>query len=156
MEEQWAQDRQELRKLYARLTSRWGRFVENLIAGGVLQALQTWGIEVSRTAQRVRGICNGRRMEVDVLAVGREQVVVVEVKSEVSVEDIRRFVGKLKEFREFFPEYSGYRIYGAIGGLEFLEESDRYAYRQGLFVLAPRGEERVEILNDADFQPRCW
>jgi len=34
-------------------------------------------------------------------------------------------------------------------------EVGRYAYRQGLFVLAQSGES-VVILNDAKFQPKAW
>jgi len=34
-------------------------------------------------------------------------------------------------------------------------EVARYAYRQGLYVLAQSGES-VVILNDAQFQPKAW
>jgi hypothetical protein len=33
--------------------------------------------------------------------------------------------------------------------------NDRYAYRQGLFVLAQAGE-TVSILNNPDFEPKNW
>jgi hypothetical protein len=33
--------------------------------------------------------------------------------------------------------------------------ADRYAYRQGLFVLAQTGD-TVKILNDPEFQPKAW
>jgi hypothetical protein len=35
------------------------------------------------------------------------------------------------------------------------DEVARYAYRQGLFVLAQSGDSMV-ILNDAQFQPQSW
>nr|NCQ71668.1 DUF3782 domain-containing protein [Microcystis aeruginosa W13-16]NCQ80640.1 DUF3782 domain-containing protein [Microcystis aeruginosa W13-15]NCQ86995.1 DUF3782 domain-containing protein [Microcystis aeruginosa W13-18]NCR15023.1 DUF3782 domain-containing protein [Microcystis aeruginosa SX13-11]NCR24393.1 DUF3782 domain-containing protein [Microcystis aeruginosa L111-01]NCR28785.1 DUF3782 domain-containing protein [Microcystis aeruginosa LE13-04]NCR45958.1 DUF3782 domain-containing protein [ len=40
-------------------------------------------------------------------------------------------------------------------GIEIEEGADKYAYRQGLFVLAQRGE-NVAILNDTEFQPKTW
>jgi hypothetical protein len=42
-----------------------------------------------------------------------------------------------------------------VAGIEIEEGADKYAYRQGLFVLAQSGES-VAILNSADFQPKIW
>ena len=39
------------------------------------------------------------------------------------------------------------------GGLEFAADADRYAYRQGLFVLGLTGEGLVQIQNSDQFQP---
>ncbi|MFM7576626.1 MAG: DUF3782 domain-containing protein, partial [Microcystaceae cyanobacterium] len=44
---------------------------------------------------------------------------------------------------------------GAVAGIEIEEGADKYAYRQGLFVLAQAGE-AVTILNSLDFRPKCW
>jgi hypothetical protein len=35
------------------------------------------------------------------------------------------------------------------------EESDKFAYRQGLFVIVQTGE-TVQLLNDKQFQPKHW
>ena len=35
------------------------------------------------------------------------------------------------------------------------EEADKFAYRQGLFVIAQAGE-MVHLLNDEKFQPKHW
>jgi hypothetical protein len=34
-------------------------------------------------------------------------------------------------------------------------DSARYAYRKGLFVIAPSGDD-VVILNDSKFKPKVW
>jgi len=44
---------------------------------------------------------------------------------------------------------------GRWRGCGFEDGADRYAYRQGLFVLAQNGD-TVKILNDAQFQPKAW
>ncbi|MEA5533796.1 DUF3782 domain-containing protein, partial [Crocosphaera sp. XPORK-15E] len=44
---------------------------------------------------------------------------------------------------------------GAVAGIEIEEGADKYAYRQGLFVLAQAGE-NVAILNSYEFQPKVW
>ncbi len=45
------------------------------------------------------------------------------------------------------------RIYGAVAVLEFAEGADRFARRQGLFVLGVQGQERVFTLNHDRFRP---
>ena len=79
----------------------------------------------------------------------------MEVKSSLGVNDINELIENLTEFRTFFPEYSQKQLYGAVAGSEIEEGADKYAYRQGLFVLAQAGE-TVSILNNPDFEPRNW
>ena len=95
------------------------------------------------------------RMEIDVLVVNAGHVVAVEVKSSLSVADVNELMTDLARFRLFFPAYGDKQLYGAVAGMVIEEASDRYAYRQGLFVLVPMGE-NVRVLNDAKFQPKAW
>ena len=45
------------------------------------------------------------------------------------------FAKKLHLFKLAFSGiYTHHRIYGAVAAIEFVQEIDRYAYRQGLFV----------------------
>ena len=53
------------------------------------------------------------------------------------------------------PRYGDVRAMGAVAGRVVSDEVARYAYRQGLFVMAQSGES-VVILNEATFQPRRW
>jgi hypothetical protein len=82
-------------------------------------------------------------------------VLVVEVKSSLGVSDVKDLINDLAQFRQFFPEYANKYLYGAVAGIEIEEGADKYAYRQGLFILAQAGE-TVVILNHSDFQPKNW
>ncbi len=53
----------------------------------------------------------------------------------------------------YFTRFAGRHIYGAIARLEFAADADRYAYRQGLFVLGLTGDGLVQIQNSDQFQP---
>ena len=44
-------------------------------------------------------------------------------------------------------------MHGAVAGVRIEDGADRYAYRQGLFVLTQTGD-TVKILNDITFQPK--
>ena len=83
-------------------------------------------------------------------------MVIVEVKTTLRVADVKEFVDDLGQLLDFFPRYRGYEIYGAVAGLEIVEETDRYAYHQGLFVLGVVGEGIIRIKNDERFLPRDW
>ena len=59
------------------------------------------------------------------------------------------------ESQPIFPEYNDKQLYGAVAGIEIEQGADKYAYRQGLFVLDQSGE-NVVILNNEQFQQKTW
>ena len=150
-------DRQirEVNKKIGDLGGKWGRFVENMVAPACETIFLKRGIPVHQVSQRVKKRLNGQTLEIDVLVTNENHVLIVEVKSSLGVNDIKEMIEDLREFRTFFPEYSQKQLYGAVAGIEIEEGADKYAYRQGLFVLAQAGE-TVSILNDSTFQPKNW
>jgi hypothetical protein len=146
---------QQVNKQIGRLGGAWGRFVEDLVAPACERLFVERGIPVDQVSQRVRRRHQGETLEIDVLVVNRGHVLAVEVKSSLSVADVKTFISDLQRFDEFFPEYAEKQLYGAVAGIGIESEADVYASRQGLFVLAESGD-GVVILNDASFQPRAW
>ena len=142
-------------KEVANLTTRWGQFVENLVEPGVIRLFQSRGIEVHETHRRVQAKRGAVKMEIDVLAVNDEVVVAVEVKSRLARVDVDEFLEKLVLFKQAFPRYADVILHGAVAGIEIDQGVDRYAYRQGLFVIKQSGE-MVEIANDLGFKPKAW
>ncbi|MDB9403088.1 DUF3782 domain-containing protein [Microcystis aeruginosa CS-1036] len=137
------------------LTTRWGRFVEELVEPAVLRLFQEKGIDIKEVYPRARVKRQGIAMEIDILGVDDTDLVVVECKSRLSQDDVDEFIEKLTRFKIAFPHYKNYRAYGAVAGIEINEGIDRYAYKKGLFVIKPSGD-TVAIINDADFQPNTW
>ena len=150
-------DRQitRLSKEIGNLGGKWGRFVENMVAPACETLFLHRGIPVHQVSQRVKKRLEGKTLEIDVLVTNENHVLVVEVKSSLGVDNVKELIDDLKEFRQFFPEYSQKELYGAVAGIEIEEGADKYAYRQGLFVLSQAGE-NVAILNDKTFQPKGW
>lgn len=77
-----------------------------------------------------------------------------EVKSQLTVEWINDSLNNLAEFHHFFPKYKGYRLYGAVAGLNVAQDGARYAYRRGLSVLSITGNDMVQLQNDTKCKPR--
>ncbi|WP_043999249.1 DUF3782 domain-containing protein, partial [Microcystis aeruginosa] len=60
------------------LTTRWGRFVEELVEPAVLRLFQEKGIDIKEVYPRARVKRQGIAMEIDILAVDDTDLVVVE------------------------------------------------------------------------------
>ncbi|MGE0082853.1 MAG: hypothetical protein AB7S75_00385 [Desulfococcaceae bacterium] len=137
------------------ITGKWGRFVEGLVVPAMVSLFAKRGIEIERISQRVKVRKKGGEMEVDVLGVNGEYAVPVEVKSTLSTDDVKEFIEKLGKFRQFFPEYAARKIVGAVAGIVMDGGADKFAYRQGLFVIAQKGDS-VKIINDSKFKPKTF
>ena len=156
-EESQKTDRQirRMSKEIGNLGGKLGLFVENMVSPACETLFLDREIPVHQVSQRVRKKSNGKTLEIDILVTNDNHVLAVEVKSSLSVDDVKEFIEDLKEFSQFFPEYNHKQLYGAVAGMGIEEGVDKYAYRQGLFVLAQSGE-TVTILNDDKFQPKVW
>ena len=137
------------------LTTRWGRFVEELVEPAVIRLFQEKGIDIKEVYPRARVKRQGIAMEIDILGIDDTELVIVECKSRLSQDDVDEFIEKLSRFKVAFPHYKNYQAYGAVAGIEINEGVDRYAYKKGLFVIKPSGDS-VAIINDANFQARTW
>lgn len=137
------------------LTTRWGQFVENLVEPAVLRLFQEQGIDVQEVTRRMRSQRPGAEMEIKIFAVNGDSAVAVEVKSRLSRQDVEYFLERLGRFKQSFPHYTDYQIYGAVAGIEVDEGVDRFAYQRGLFVIKQTGD-TVTIVNNSTFQPTAW
>jgi hypothetical protein len=145
----------ELRKQMAGLTKSLGLFAESMVYPSVTRLFAERGINLTGIYSRSRERRNGSTMEVDVLGVGSEAVVDIEVKLRLETSDVKEFLKQLPQFFDFFPRFRGLKLYGAVAGMSIDSEVERFAYKQGLFVLAPSGD-NMRILNDERFEPHIF
>jgi RecB family endonuclease NucS len=136
-------------------TTQWGKLMESLVEGDLVRLLKLRGVAVEGTLQRSRKRRNGEHFEIDILATNGREVVAVEVKTTLRPEGVGRFVEKLSRFLEWYPEYRGRTVYGAVAYLEGGDSVTAYAERQGLFVIRATGNS-ASIVNAEDFQPRSF
>ena len=144
-----------LKKAEDLFTTQWGKLMESLVSGDLVRLLDGRGIGVQRLAQRTLERRGGESYEVDILAVNGEEIVVVEVKTTLRPEDVRRFRSKLGRFKEWWPEYRDRKVYGAMAFLQAADGVVLHAERQGFFVIRATGDS-ASIVNAADFEPRVF
>jgi len=144
-----------LRRAENLFTTQWSKLMESLVEGDLVRLLQARGISVEGTLQRSRKRRNGQHFEIDILATNGAEVVAVEVKTTSRPEGVGRFVEKLSRFLEWYPEYRGRTVYGAVAYLDGGDDVTTYAERQGLFVIRATGKS-ASIVNAEDFEPRSF
>lgn len=149
------QNLREIRKMVAGLSDRWGSFVENLVKSSAVAVFQEQGIEVTEVYRGLHKRQGELEVEIDVLATSATEAIAIEVKSHLTRDDVEDFLVRLPRFKDAFPFYRDYTLYGAVAGIDIDQGVDRYAYRQGLYVLRQAGE-FVEVANDDRFQPVLW
>ena len=144
-----------LRKLDELFNGQWGKLMESLVEGDLVKLLAERGMAVDHTINNPKKNYGPRRWEFDILAVDGREVVVVEVKTTLKVDDVDYFVERLQDFPELMPEYADRRVYGAVAYLKSHESVNVHAGRQGLFVIRATGSSAT-ITNDAGFTPRAF
>ncbi|MEO5340536.1 MAG: hypothetical protein H7837_08475 [Magnetococcus sp. MYC-9] len=146
----------EMSKNIDRLGGRLGEFVEGLVAPACKTLFAERGIPVHMVSRRMSAsLPGGRNMEVDLLVDNTDSVVLVEVKSKLTVDDVRNHLEKMSNFKEFIPLYAGKRAVGAVAAMVIEENVCRFAINSGLFVIEQAGE-TLRMANDAQFQPKVW
>jgi len=135
--------------------SRWGRFVEALVEGTLIKMLNNFGISVNGTLIREKKMYQDEEYEIDIIAKNGVDIVAVEVKTTLSVQDVNDFLDKLNLFKTIFQDYSHNNLIGAVAYINKDSEADRYAAKKGLIVIKAVGE-GAKITNRKGFKPKKW
>ena len=152
---------ESINKSEGNFNNKWGAFMESLISGDLVKLLNERKISVVKTSPRIRSWRPDGTVtsEFDIVASNGEEVVVVEVKTTPTHEDIKYFIKKLEKFKEVFKEYKDKKIYGAVAYLDDskVENLPTYMEKRGLFVIQALGGGNISaITNSADFVPKSF
>ena len=142
-------------KLSALFTSQWGKLVEALTEGCLIELLRERGLDVNRTYTRVQGLYKGNMREFDILAANGDSVVAVEVKTTLKPADVDYFIESMRQFKMMFREYRDWKVYGAVAYIKADAGSQVYAEKKGLFVIRTVGKNAV-LMNKEHFRPKEW
>jgi len=141
-----------------RLGNRIGDIIEDMIDPGLLAKFQALGFTFSKLSRNINLWHNNRILtEVDALLENGDKVMVVEVKSKPSSEDIQYLFQSMGKVR-FYADNRGdkRRYFGAVGGMYFDARVRNYALKKGFYVIEPSGEAFNIIVPEGKYQPREW
>jgi hypothetical protein len=150
-DEKLAQKR--INQLEELFTGQWGKLIESLVEGKLVQLLKERGINVVNTYTRAKN--EEHDIEIDIIAANGEDTVVVEVKTSLKVDKVTDFIEKLNVFKKYFPKYNDNRIIGAVAFLRSDSGAINYSKKQGLLVIKATGDS-AKIINEPNFKPKFW
>ncbi len=150
-----ASDR-KLQKLEDLFTSQWGRVMESLVEGDLVSILNQRGIAINDTTTRLKGRrADGGNFEFDILAHNGNEVVVIEVKTTLRPDDVKKFLRKLEKFKQWLPRYADNTIYGGMAWLTAVAGSEDMVQSRGLFSIRAT-DDSAAVVNPLNFQPKAW
>ena len=160
-EEEWAEIR-ALQKMndirFGHIDNLLGNLAESMLVGDVAETLKTIdNLQLEHSfynAQSHNG--KGIECEIDALLVGQDSIVVMEAKSTLTTDKIKKFIdNRLNLFTKLFPVFADKKIYGAVGYLKTVENAVDFAIGEGLLVVRSTLQAK-EIINPKTFQPRDY
>lgn len=146
---------QQLNDQLGKLGNRLGEFVEWQVRPAAVRLFKERGIAVRELSADLSVQDGDEGIEIDLLVVNGSEAIAIEVKSKLTKADVDEHSERLDKFKRLLPRYQNLKILGAVAAMVTPSEVARYAYRQGLFVIAQSGDDLV-ILNDQKFKPKAW
>jgi len=146
---------QGLKEAKELFTTQWGRLIESLVSGSLIDLLRQHKIPVDDVSTRVNGNRQGYSYEFDIIAHNGEAIVIVEVKTTLRPDDVREFLDKLQNAKTLMPRYRDNVIYGAVAWLQADAGAERMAINRGLFSIRAVGDS-ASVTNAPDFEPRAF
>ena len=138
-----------------RLSNRLGQFVEEAVRPSAVRLFSQRGIDVHEVYQNVSAKRDGDELEIDLLVVNNQDAVIIECKSNLSIDDVNEHLNRLEKMKRLMPAYAEKRISGAVAGMVIPENVAAYAIRKGLYVIGQNGD-HLELRNAAKFVAKVW
>ena len=138
-----------------KLGNRLGEFIEDAVRPAVVRLFRQRGIDVHEVHPNVSSQRAGEGVEIDVLVVNDVEIVAIECKSKLSVDDVNEHVERLAKLKRLLPSYANKRVLGAVAAMVIEDSVAQYAYRKGLYVIGQSGD-HLEIRNAVGFVAKSW
>ena len=132
-------------KKISELGSRVGEIVENMVGGDIVGQFQALKIAIkSHSRYKTFGKKGTSESgEIDIFLENGDIVVLIEVKTRLTTDDVRDHIERMKKYRCYGDDKR--RIVGAVAGAVVSDDVIKFAHKQGLYVIVQSGE-AVEII----------
>jgi hypothetical protein len=148
---------QETDRRLGKLSSRMGEVVEYMVAPNLREKFRELGYNFPQVHQNydVSDYDNRIFLEADVKLENGDKVMLVEVKTNLSIYDVKDHVKRLKKMRKYADLHGDKRTFlGSIAGVVIKPNVKEFTLKQGFFLIEPSGETFNIIPPDG--QPKEW
>ncbi|MBL7799037.1 MAG: hypothetical protein JNJ90_21235 [Saprospiraceae bacterium] len=155
--EEMRQDRREMNKQWGELANKMGTLVEDIIAPAIRPVIEKYFLEeVMYRAVNVRkkDKSKGLQGEFDIIATTSSSVFLIETKSSPKPVHLQEFQNDvIPRFRQLFPEYKDLKMVPVLASLRFEDAFLSLATQSGVYLLAYREWDYMDLLNFEALQP---
>jgi hypothetical protein len=158
MDRQLREMSRETDRKISKLGNRIGELVEHLVAPNLLEKFKNRGFFFRKISVdvEIRDVHNLPLAEVDVLLENGGVALAVEVKSKLTIDDVKEHLDRMEKLRSYANEHQDSRKFlGAVAGAVIPEGVKPFAIKSGFFVIEQAGD-TARIAVPEDFIPREW
>ncbi|MDR0710062.1 MAG: hypothetical protein LBF77_08355 [Spirochaetaceae bacterium] len=134
---------QETDRKISKLGSRIGDLIEHLTAANILEQFQDKGYEFTRISRntKLKDPNNRTLAEIDILLENGDFAMVVEVKSLLTLADVKDHIKRMRTLRQYADAHRDTRKYVSSVSGALIEDSARnFALEKGVYVIEHTGE----------------
>jgi hypothetical protein len=146
-------------KIIGKLGNRFGEMVEHMVMPNLVKEFREMGFGFTEAYPHavIEDKENNIFTEVDITLRNGEEVMIVEVKSKPTTEDITDHVRRMEKIQTH-SRLHGHkqRFLGAIAGMVFNNNEKEFAFKNGFYVIEPSGETFTVTAPEGSYSVREW
>ncbi|MEK7396048.1 MAG: hypothetical protein AAB116_03830 [Candidatus Poribacteria bacterium] len=138
----------EMNRQWAALAKKMGTLDEDLVSPAVRPVISKYfGCDPTKRAIRELRRIGADTFEVDVLATCDDKAFMIEVRATPKIDYVGEILDKVPLFKKYYPEHEDKKVIPIFASIVFPEHIIQYATRKGLYVMAYREWEYMDIIN---------
>ena len=148
----------DLSKNIGGLGNSLGRFTEAMFSAELWKKFNDLGFTFTKQAPHMKFYENGQVLaEVDFFLENGVYAMPVEIKTELSIDDVDEHIIRIKKIRQYMDAHDDKRkLMGAVAGGIVSGGVQNYAHKKGLFVIVQTGDSVAIAAMPQGFKAREW
>jgi Holliday junction resolvase-like predicted endonuclease len=133
--------------------------VEHMVKPCLVEKFQELGFEFEKALSdtSIKDRKNNIITEIDITLENGDKVMIVEVKSKPTTDDILEHIERMEKVRKYANLHRDNRKYlGAIAGMVMSDSEKIFALKNGFYVIEPSGETFNITAPEGIYSPREW
>ena len=143
----------------SKLGNRFGEMIEYMVKPNLVAKFKELGFVFTKSYSdaTIKDEKNNIITEIDITLENGDKVMIVEVKSKPSVEDIKEHIERMQKVKAHANLHGDKRAFlGAVAGMVFNDNERSFTLKNGFYVIEPSGETFVITVPDGPYAPKEW
>jgi hypothetical protein len=156
---QMKESSERLNKQLGKLGNRFGEMVEYMVVPNLIAKFHDLGFvfEKAYLDAEIKDKKNNIFTEVDITLENGDKVMIVEVKSKPTTENVTEHIERMEKVRRHGNLHGDKRVFlGAIAGMIIQDNVKQFALKTGFYVIEPSGETFIITAPEGVYSPREW